>query len=274
MIDAHQHFWRYDPVAYGWIGAEMAVLKRDFLPPHLWEIYQQQGIEGCVAVQARQSEAETDFLLALAVENDFIKGVVGWLDLRSENLVDRLHHYAQFAQLKGIRHIVQDEPDENFMLGEAFQRGIGQLHAFGLTYDLLVFPHQLKAAIQTVRNFPNQAFVLDHIAKPYIAKKLISHWERDVRELASLPNVCCKVSGMVTETDWQNWQYEDFLPYLNVVFEVFGPERIMFGSDWPVCTLAGDYGAVKGIVDRYLESFSSSEKELVFRINAERFYGL
>lgn len=274
IIDSHQHFWKYDPVRHDWINNEMAILKRDFLPADLQKIYQEAGVDGCVAVQADQSEAETDFLLQLAAENEFIKGVVGWVDLRSPDLAERLSHYHAFPKLKGFRHVVQSEPDPNFMLREDFQRGIAQLHAYDFTYDILIFPNQLPAAIETVKNFPDQKFVLDHLAKPYIKAGKIKEWATHMEAMATYPNVMCKLSGMVTEADWAKWKKDDFVPYLEVVSQCFGPARMMFGSDWPVCLLGGSYLEIKEILESFLSNFSTESQAAIWGGNATQFYQL
>lgn len=273
-LDSHQHFWKYDPVRLDWINEDMSILRKDFLPPQLHSIYERAGVDGCVAVQAEQSEAETDFLLDLADQHDFIKGVVGWVDLRAANLGDSLMHYKQFPKLKGFRHIVQSEPDPNFLLRDDFQSGIEQLHQFNFTYDILIFPNQLPAAIELVKNFPNQNFVLDHIAKPYIKAGKMADWAKHIEQIALYPNLMCKLSGMVTEADWKNWKPADFVPYLDVVFQSFGPARLMFGSDWPVCLLGGSYLEVKGIIDSYLQGYSKADQALIWGTNAEQFYQL
>lgn len=274
IIDTHQHFWKYDPIQYGWIDEAKGVLKRDFLPQDLKPIYEKEGIAGCVAVQAMQSEAENDFLLTHAHANDFIMGVVGWVDLQADQIEERLLHYKGTPKLSGFRHVVQDEPDENFMLRPAFQRGLSFLHAYGFTYDILIFPNQMQAALKTVEKFPDQAFVVDHIAKPYIKAGKIEGWKQHMQAIAQHPNVYCKLSGMITEADWQNWQYDDFVPFLDVVANAFGPERLMYGSDWPVCLLAGSYTQMKEMTFRYLEQFSAAEKDLILYQNAKDFYKL
>jgi len=272
IIDSHQHFWQYDAQKHSWINDEMAVLKKDFLAEELWTEFSQNDIAGSIAVQADQSEEETNFLLDLAAKNDFIKGIVGWVDLRSPQIDERLAHYAKFPKLKGFRHVVQDEPDVNFMLGEAFQNGISALKKYNFTYDILIFPSQLKAALQLVKNFPEQSFIIDHIAKPNIKDGNISIWKKYMTAIAKHENVHCKISGMVTEADWKNWEYQDFVPYLDVVFEVFGTSRIMYGSDFPVCLLAGSYKNVKGILHQYLQGFPMAEQEKVWGKNALQFY--
>ena len=274
IIDAHQHFWKYSSKRHGWINREMAVIRKDFLPEDLKKIYQAHSVTGCVAIQADQSEEETNFLLQLAGQYDFIKGVVGWVDLRSEDLDARLDHFSQFEKLKGFRHIVQDEADPDFLLNPTFQKGLRQLEKREFTYDILIYPHQFPAAIQTVKNLPHIPFVLDHIAKPNIKNQGINDWAEKIKMMALQPNVHCKISGMVTEADWASWRQQDFIPYLDVVFESFSIERVMFGSDWPVCLLAGSFSSVLDIVKDYASGFSSSDREKLFYSNAKRFYRL
>lgn len=274
VIDAHQHFWIYHPQKHAWINNAMGVLKRDFLPAGLKAIYREHGINGCVAIQAEQSEAETNFLLGLAEQHDFIQGVVGWVDLRADNIDERLQHFSRFEKLKGFRHIVQDEPDPNFMLRPDFQRGLSLLPQYGYTYDILVYPTQLEAALKLVDRFPDHHFVIDHIAKPYIKAGQIGEWAEYMKAISAHPQVFCKISGMVTEADWGGWKVEGFFPYLDVVFEVFGPDRLLFGSDWPVCLLAADYGQVKSILEQYMAPLSGWEKAGIWGGNAVAFYGL
>lgn len=252
----------------------MVAIRRDFLPQDLIPELRQNRVDGTIAVQADQSEQETMFLLDLAARHDFMRGVVGWVDLCSERLPERLQFFSQFAKLRGLRHVVQTEADDRFMLRTDFVRGIGELQAFGFTYDILIYARQLPAAIELAGKFPRQKFVLDHIAKPAIKTKEIAGWERDIRELAKAANVWCKLSGMITEADWRNWQPGDLKPCLDVVFDCFGAERLMFGSDWPVCLLAGSYGRVKEIIAKYTEALPHSAKSDIFGYNAARFYGL
>lgn len=273
-IDAHQHCWRYSPSAYPWISDGMPGLKRDYLPTDLEPLLNRTGLAGTIAVQARQDMQETDWLLDLADQYPFIKGVVGWVDLQAPDVREHLERYAQRPKLRGIRHIVQDEPDDRFMLRPAFLRGLGLLNEFNLTYDLLLFPRHLPVGIDVVRQFPNQHFVLDHIAKPFIKAQTVAPWEADIRQLAQFDNVCCKVSGMVTEADWQQWKLEDFRRYLDVVFDCFGPDRLMFGSDWPVCTLAASYAEVVLIVQEYVRGLSVAAQDRIFGGNAAAFYGV
>lgn len=272
-IDSHQHFWEYDPVRDSWIDDSMQVIRKDFLADDLAIVLDNNGIDGCVAVQADQSETETTFLLALAQQNKFIKGVVGWVNLVSKDVKERLNHFSQNHHFKGVRHIVQAE-NEEFVLRKDFQRGISALAEFGLTYDILVYPNQLKNVIRFISTFPEQKFVLDHIAKPDIKNGQIKKWKSDINELAKYQNVCCKVSGLVTEADWRKWKMEDFIPYLDVIYEAFGIQRILYASDWPVCLLAGNYNEVLDVVNKYSAQFSEEEQELVMGTNAIRFYGL
>ena len=272
-IDSHQHFWKFDPVRDAWIDDSMKIIQRDFLPKDLAPILKQNDIDGCVAVQADQSEKETVFLLNLADKNSFIKAVVGWVDLRTDNIEDRLLYFSRHNKLKGIRHIVQAEAND-FMLDPTFQNGISRLEKFGLTYDILVFPKQLSAAISLVKNFPKQKFVLDHIAKPLIKDQQIGNWKNDIEVLSSFENVYCKVSGMVTEADWKKWETEDFTPYLDVIFNAFGVDRIMYGSDWPVCLLAAQYQEQMGIVTSYISKLSETEQNKIMGANALNFYNI
>jgi L-fuconolactonase len=271
-IDSHQHFWRYHPLHHAWMADGMEVLRRDYLPGELRPLLETIALDGCIAVQARQMLEETDWLLQLADQHDFIKGIVGWIDLRSPDVRRQLERYARHPKLVGVRHVVHDEPDDHFMLQPAFQRGIAQLGEFDLTYDLLLFPRHLPVAVLLVQAFPAQTFVLDHIAKPDIASGRLSPWQEDLRRLAEFPNVSCKLSGMVTEANWQRWQREDFHPYLDVVFDAFGPDRVMIGSDWPVCTLSADYVSTMRIVIDYLGQFPQAVREAVLGGNCARVY--
>jgi L-fuconolactonase len=271
-IDAHQHFWRYDPQRDSWITPEMAILRRDFLPADLAGELRSSGVQGCVAVQADQSEAETAFLLQLADRHPEIAGVVGWVDLRSNELSGRLEYFSRFPKLVGFRHIVQSESDDRFLLREDFLRGVGLLSKFGFTYDILIYPKQLPAAIEFARRLPGQKLVLDHMAKPLIKSGEIREWTAQIKAMAELPNVHCKVSGLVTEAEWKKWKAADFKPYLDVVFEAFGVQRLMFGSDWPVCLLSGSYASVTALVEDYMSDFSQADREAVFGLNAGRFY--
>ena len=272
-IDSHQHFWRYNPGRDRWITEEMAVLRKDFLPEQLQPELAASNMQGSIAVQANQSEEETLFLLELAARNAFIRGVVGWVDLCAGNIERRLDFFSQHEKLCGFRHIVQAEADDRFMLRPAFLRGISCLEKFGFTYDILIYPKQLPAAIELVSKFPGQLFVIDHIAKPPIKERHSSGWGLEMRELAAHPNVYCKVSGMVTEADWKHWKPDDFKPYLDLVFEAFGVDRLMYGSDWPVCLLAAGYREVANVIVDYTKNLSQTDQEKIFGLNAARFYG-
>lgn len=271
-LDAHQHFWRYDPRRDGWITDEMSCLKRDFLPEDLIPQFEPNHIQGSIAVQADQSEQETLFLLELASQYSEIKGVVGWVDLTAPDVADRLHYFSQFERLVGFRHIVQSEPDDDFLLKEAFCRGIGYLERFNFTYDILIYPKQLRAAIELVKKFPQQRFVIDHLAKPSIRTGQTAGWEQQMWAIAASPNVYCKLSGLITEADWRLWRGSDFKPYLDTVLDAFGPDRLMFGSDWPVCLLAGSYRQVKELIAGYLSRLSVEQQQKIFGLNAISFY--
>lgn len=272
-VDAHQHFWKYDPAVHEWIDDSMQVIRKDFLPADLKPLLDQVGIEACVAVQADQTEKETEFLLGLAKENSWIKAVVGWTDLRSSQIEDQLQHYQEYNILKGFRHVLQGEAPE-FMLQPSFLNGIGLLEKYGFTYDILIFPKHLDAALELVKLFPHQRFVLDHLAKPFIKDGLLDGWEQGIKKLAQYPNLSCKVSGMVTEADWINWKPSHFSPYLNVLVEAFGTNRLLYGSDWPVCQLAANYHQQIDIPKNYFKHFSTTEQADIFGNNATRFYHL
>ena len=272
-IDAHQHFWRYDPGRDTWITDAMNVIKHDFQPVDLEPILSKNNFDGCVAVQAEQSEQETHSLLFHADHHDFIKGVVGWVDLMAPDLRERLDYFSQFEKLKGMRHVIQSEP-AGFMLRPEFVRGIKILHEYNLTYDLLINHHQLEEALLFVQQFPSLKIVVDHIAKPSIKTKEKTHWELNMAAMATFENVYCKISGMVTEADWSDWKPEDFFPYLDELFESFGSNRLMYGSDWPVCLLASTYDQQLNIVEQYTSRLTNSEKLLVMGENARRFYNL
>ncbi|SHG74563.1 amidohydrolase family protein [Flagellimonas flava] len=274
FIDSHQHFWKYNPSRHAWIDASMETLRRDFMPKDLEGLLDSNGLDGCIAVQADQSENETDFLLKCSEKNPCIKGVVGWLDLRANDIEEKLQAYSANTMLKGLRHIVQDEQDDYFMLRPDFQRGMGLLSKYGLCYDILVYEKQLPAAVELVKNFPDQRFVLDHIAKPRINGTIDRCWKHYIEELGRHKNISCKVSGLVTEAAWGKWKKEDFWPYLDVVFNAFGTERLMFGSDWPVCLLSATYNEVLEILEDYLNQFPEDVKAKIMGLNAVSFYKL
>ena len=273
IIDSHQHFWNYNPQRDTWIDESMQVLKKNFLPKNLKPILINNGIDGCISVQADQSYQETEFLLKCASKNKFIKGVVGWVDLCSPNLEKNLEKYTSDKMFKGVRHIVQSESPE-YLLRKDVQSGISKLSKFNLTFDLLVTPIQLQSAIKLVKIFPNQKFVLDHIAKPRISEPLNKTWVNDIINLSKYSNVFCKISGLVTETKGYNFSETDFLPFLDLIFKYFGFDRIMYGSDWPVCLLAADYKKVLEIISNYLTGYDSKIREKIMGTNAKIFYNL
>ena len=273
IIDSHQHFWNYNPIRDKWINSSMKILQKDFLPQHLKPILDDNGIDGCIAVQADQSENENKFLLDCAENNLFIKGVVGWIDLKGKNIDNRLAFYKTNPLFKGVRNIVQNEHD-NYLLRSDIQNGISKLSSYNLTYDLLIFPRQLPAAIALVEKFPKQIFILDHIAKPNISNSKAENWKKNITELSKFNNVNCKLSGMVTETEGFIFNDNDFYPYIDHIFKSFGPERILFGSDWPVCLLAANYKKVIEIVKNYLKSHSKKTKLNVMGLNAIKIYNL
>ena len=273
-IDAHQHFWRYDPAQYGWIDDTMAALRRDHLPAEAQREMARAGVDACVAVQARQTLEETRWLLALADAHPFIAGVVGWIDLQSPDARAQLEQFAPHPRLVGVRHIVQSEPDDRFMLRPAFCAGLALLEEFRLAYDILVYSRHLPVAAELADRFPNQRFVLDHLGKPDIRAGAIDGWARDVRQLARRPNVWAKLSGLVTEADWTRWTAAVLRPYLDVAFDCFGAERLMIGSDWPVCTVAGDYGRTMSVVTDYVGDRPAHERDAVLGGTARRFWNL
>lgn len=272
-IDAHQHFWNYDSINYAWINESMSKIRKDFLPNDLASILVKNQIDGCVAVQVNQTEAESIFLNTLAEQNSFIKGVVGWTDLLSDSLSQNLENYSERSRIKGFRHIVQGE-SIGFMQNPKFVRGVQQLSNHNFTYDILIYPTMLKDAKHLVKSCPDTQFVIDHLAKPYIKEQKISQWGNYMQKLGELPNVYCKISGMVTEADWENWKKEDFYIYLDIVLNSFGIDRLMYGSDWPVCLVAAEYEEQLDIIKTYFGELTLSEQDKIFGENAVRFYGL
>jgi L-fucono-1,5-lactonase len=273
-IDAHQHFWMYSPAEYGWIDDSMAALRRNFLPDDLNPELESAGFHGSVAVQARQTLEETRWLLDLAERFPWILGVVGWVDLRSSDVRSQLKVLAQNPKLVGIRHVVQSEPDDRYMLQPDFLRGIAVLEEFDLAYDILIYTKHLSVAAEFVERFPRQRFVLDHLAKPPIKGDNIDSWAQGISQLAAFPNVFCKLSGLVTEADWQHWECEQITPFLDVAFESFGPDRLMIGSDWPVCLVAASYARSVDVVKSYLVQKNPECQDRVLGGNAQRFWRL
>jgi L-fuconolactonase len=273
-IDAHQHFWRYDPIDYGWISESMPAIRRDFLPQELAPLIRDAGIDGVIVVQARQSLEETRWLLELARESDFICGVVGWAPLQAADAARQLEAWTDEPKLKGIRHIVQDEPDANFILRDDFNRGIAALAEIGLAYDILIYERHLPQAVAFVNRHPQQVFVVDHLAKPRAKENELEPWRANIRRLAQRPNVYCKLSGLVTEADWQNWTDSQLEPYIETALEAFGPRRLMFGSDWPVCLLAASYRRWYDLVAAFCARLTPSEQARIFGETAAEAYRL
>jgi L-fuconolactonase len=274
VIDSHHHFWKYSREEYPWIGEGLDVLRRDFLPADLKKEIGAAGVDGVVSVQARQSLEETRWLLELAEKNDFIRGVVGWAPLISADVGKDLEEFAGRKKLKGVRHVLQEEKDDRYAVREDFVRGVGALKKFGLVYDILIFEKQLPAAIELVDKFPNQIFVLDHVAKPKIREKIISPWRERMKDLAKRENVYCKLSGMATEADHGGWEAADLRPYVEVVLEAFGAKRLMFGSDWPVCLLAVTYQKWVATAAEFTAKLSAAEKERIMGGTAVEAYKL
>jgi L-fuconolactonase len=273
-IDAHQHFWKYNPAEYDWIDDSMVAIRRDFLPEDLEPELERDDFQGSIAVQVRQTLEETRWLLELANRSSKILGVVGWVDLRSPDVRSQLSEVTRNPKLVGIRHIVQSEPDDHFLLRQDFLLGITSLEEFDLAYDILIYTKHLPVAAEFVERFPKQRFVLDHLAKPAIKIQEVESWAAGIRRLAAFPNVSCKLSGLVTEADWQRWKPEDFTPYLDIAFEGFGTSRLMIGSDWPVCLVAGSYNRTIDVVKDYLKQHNAEIREAVLGENARRFWKL
>jgi L-fuconolactonase len=273
IIDSHQHFWQFDPKRDSWIDDTMKILQRDFMPEDLLPQLNENNVVGSIAVQADTSVEETTFLIDLAEKHSFILGVVGWVDFCRNDVGETLAQLSNHDALKGYRHIVQKEPN-GFLDREDFRAGIQHLAKYNYTYDILLYPHQLEEAYRFIKTFPNQRFVVDHLAKPYIKAKQVNPWKTHIEQLATFPNVYCKLSGMVTEADWETWEYKDFIPYLDIIINAFGTDRLLFGSDWPVCLLGGSYSKILQLVMTYFDSFSPTEKKAIFYDNTEQFYQL
>jgi L-fuconolactonase len=272
-IDAHHHFWKYDPAEYGWVDDAMAVIRRDFLPADLERAIGDGGVDGVISVQARQTVEETQWLLDLTGRHDFIRGVVGWAPLASPTVERDLGRFASHPKLKGVRHVLQAEAD-GYMLGREFNEGIAKLRRHGLVYDILITESQLPAAIELVDRHPSQTFVLDHVAKPRIRKNILSPWRENIRDLARRANVFCKISGMVTEADYHAWTPAQLRPYVDTVLECFGPKRLMFGSDWPVCLVACGYRRWVDLVKEFIATLSPGERACILGETAQRAYRL
>jgi len=274
ILDSHHHFWKYNPIEYDWIDGSMKVIRKDFLPENLKTTIQEAGVDGVISVQARQSVEETDWLISMAHQNDFIKGIVGWLPLIQDDMEVYLEKYANEKLLKGVRHVIQGEPDPEFILRKDFNRGISLLKEYSLVYEILIIERQLSNTIRFVDQHPNQVFVLDHIAKPLIGRKELSPWKENIMELAKRENVNCKISGMVTEADYQKWTTSQLHPYFDVILEAFGSDRLLFGSDWPVCLVATSYKNWMELVRKNITSLSDTEQLKIMGGNATRLYQL
>lgn len=270
-IDAHQHFWHYDP-SMTWISDEMLTVRKNFTPSDLAPLLKAHQIDGCISVQVNQTPQENEYMLKFADQYTFIKGVVGWVDLCNPLLEKELEKLSEQKLMKGFRHILQAEPDEQFMLRKNFIQGISRLQKFNFTYDLLIKPQHLSHALKLIRQFPEQKFVIDHIAKPDIANGHYKDWAIGMKALSACENVWCKFSGMVTEANWKEWTQHDILPYMNLVLEVFGPARLMYGSDWPVCLVAASYERTIGLVEEFIQQLSLSEQNQIMGETAARFY--
>jgi len=272
-IDAHQHFWKFNPERDTWINESMTQIRRDFMPDDLKPLLKNHNFDGCVAIQADQSEDETHFLCDLALTNDFIKAVVGWVDLKAENLESKLEELKNQSKLVGFRNILQDK-NPSYLYDQSFRKGISTLNNKGYTYDILIFPEHLAATIDLIKAFPNQKFVIDHLAKPKIKSGEIQNWGNEIKKLAEFDHVYCKLSGMVTEADWNTWKANDIAPYFDFVLEQFGPKRLMYGSDWPVCLLAADYKTQLSLVNDLIGTLSEDEQAQIMGSSACQFYGI
>ncbi len=273
-IDSHQHFWKFDPVRDSWIDESMSAIAQDFLPQDLAPILAQHQFDGCVVVQSDQSEAENDFQLQNAANFPFIKGVVGWVDLRSDNVEERLQEYQKNSLMKGFRHVLQGESNRALMLDPNFKQGLKLLPKYNFTYDILIFPDQLKYVDEFFASNEAMPMLLDHIAKPNLKTGDFAEWKKDIQKLAAYKHLYCKVSGLITEADWHNWTYLQIKPCLDIIFDTFGVDRLMFGSDWPVCNLAGGYDKMLSVVKQYTAQLNENEQAKFWGENATKFYNL
>jgi len=273
-IDAHQHFWQYNPSTQGWINDEMSILRRDFSPKELQKEIESLGFEGTIAVQAEETLEENYYLNKLADENSFIKGIVGWMDLQENNAEQTMHDLKSIQKLVGFRTITQGAQDEKYLSNRKYIDNVRLLSAYNYTYDLLVHHSQLKSLIRFTDQLIDNKFILDHLGKPDIRNKEIKQWKSDIKSLAENPNIYCKLSGMTTEADYQKWSYDDLYPYMEIIAEYFGLDRICFGSDWPVCLVAGTYNTTYSVVEKFCQQVSQTEREKLFGLNTKEFYKL
>ena len=273
-IDAHHHLWKYSQEQYPWMLAGMENIRRDFLIPELHSVTREAGVTGTVAVQARQTIEETEWLLGLARDHELVRGVVGWVPLIDADVAKYLENLSANRKLKGIRHVLHDESDDFYMLRDDFNRGISLLNDFGLRYDILIFERHLLQTIQFVDRHPKQLFIVDHIAKPRVKDRVRSSWEAEIAELARRDNVYCKLSGMATEADWKGWTESDLRPYFDTVLAAFGPDRLMFGSDWPVILVACSYKCWADTVRSWIAELSPAEQLSIMGGTAKMAYSL
>lgn len=273
-LDGHQHFWRYNRADYVWMDERMDALRHDFMPPDLLPLLQGIGFDGTIAVQARQMICETEWLLELANAHPYVVGVVGWLDFESTKIDEMLDYYSAFPKLRGLRELIHDMPDDRYTTSDVHRRAVARLAVYGLTYDLLIRPQHLPAAVDLAREFSEQPFVVDHLAKPSLDGGAIEPWRNGIRTLANCDNVCCKLSGLVTEAAWGQWTTADFRPYLEVALDAFGADRLMIGSDWPVCTLSSSYSETMNVVISFTNQLTEGERDSILGGCAARFYGV
>lgn len=274
IIDTHHHFWKYSAAEYGWISDEMKTIRRDFLPADLKKTLDEAGVSGAVSVQARTTVEESDWLLGMAEKHDFLRGVVGWVPLTENDVEKHLERLAAHKKFKGVRHVIQGEPDDNYILRPDFNAGVKKLLKYKLRYDILIYERHLKPSIRFVDQHPNQLFILDHVAKPKIKERILSPWREDMIALGKRPNVYCKLSGMITEADWKKWSSADLAPYLDTALQAFGPKRLLFGSDWPVMLVAGQYKPWVELIKQTIKRYSVAEQEQILSRNAIAAYGL
>ena len=271
-IDAHQHFWKYSPIAHEWMDESMKVIRKDFSPTDLAKELHALKIDGTVAVQVDETETETQYLLDLAAEHDLIKGVVGWIDLKSTHAIERMHYWKKYSGLKGFRCIMQGQPDEAYITNKEFIANVKKLSSVDYTYDLLVYHHQFSSLIKFVDKLPDNRMILDHIGKPDIKNRNIKDWQANIKTLAQHPGIYCKLSGMITEADYKHWTYDDLKPYLEIAAEYFGVDRICFGTDWPVCLVAGSYQQVYQVVQKFSTQLTKDQQDKLFGANTIKFY--
>ena len=273
-IDAHQHFWQYNPNTQGWITDEMSLLMRDFSPKELQKEIEALDFQGTIAVQAEETLAENHYLNNLAASNNFIKGIVGWMDLRDKYAVEKMHELKAIQKLVGFRTITQGAPDEKYLSNRQYIDNVKLLSEFNYTYDLLIHHSQMNSLVRFTDQLPDNRFILDHIGKPDIKNKQIKSWRSEIKNLAANPNIYCKLSGITTEADYKQWTYEELYPYIETVAEYFGIDRLCFGSDWPVCLVAGSYSTTYSVIEKFSQQVTEKERAKIFGLNTKEFYKL